>query len=78
MCYYVPKYTTSDMEMKLKKPVGLSERLLKSAAWPFEAWSCAAAYRMPTSSAGPWHKLVPISNMLSNHVSMAAAVKGTH
>lgn len=66
------------MEMKLKKPVGLSERLLKSAAWPFENWSCAAAYRMPSSSAGPWHKLVPISNMLSNHVSMAAAVKGTH
>lgn len=59
------------MEMKLKKPV-------QSAAWPFEDWSRGAAYRMPSSSAGPWHKLVPISNMLSNHVSMAAAVKGTH
>lgn len=66
------------MEIKLKKPVGLPERRLKSATWPFEAWSRCAAYRMPTSSAGPWHKLVPISNVLSNHVSMAAAVKGTH
>lgn len=66
------------MEIKLKKQAGLPERRLKSEAWPFEAWSGCAAYCMPTSSTGPWHKLVPISNVLSNHVSMAAAVKGTH
>lgn len=36
-----------------------------------------AAYRMPTSKSGPWHKLVPIACRLSGHVTMVATMKGT-
>lgn len=36
-----------------------------------------AAYRMPTSKSGPWQKLVPIAWRLSDHVTMAATMKGT-
>lgn len=35
-----------------------------------------AAYRMPTSKSGPWQKLVPIACRLSDHVTMAATMKG--
>lgn len=38
--------------------------------------SHSAAYHMPTSSTGPWQKLVPISCRLSDHVTMAAVLKG--
>lgn len=38
--------------------------------------SPSAAYHMPTSSTGPWQKLVPISCRLSDHVTMAATLKG--
>ncbi len=35
-----------------------------------------AAYRMPTSKSGPWQKLVPIACRHSDHVTMAATMKG--
>lgn len=35
-----------------------------------------AAYLMPTSKSGSWQKLVPIACRLSDHVTMAATMKG--